>query len=407
MKLSKPDLAITRTLKPVFISVAVIFALTGCGSGGDSANDSSSTAVRFQAKTVIDNVTDNVITATYTDLNNQAQAMLTAIEAMADGATDTELNTAQTAWKAARVPWESSEGFLFGPVDSLGIDPAIDSWPLNTPDLQAFITSNPSATQADVENAGDDLRGFHAIEFLLFGNGVTDNQKTAAEMTAGELAYLEALARAFASRTNLLAASWVTDFNGSGPYADLVRNAGTPGNTTYASQAAVIEELANGLIAIVDEVANGKISEPYGSSPGTADTSLVESQYSWNSLTDFYNNIQSVLNVYSGQQGFSPDSATVSADSPGLYAFVAAHDQALADRVLQEISQSQRAIDLIKGDGVDSTTAISGNAQPFRSQIADAAGRTLIANALTSLATLLDTLQNDVLPLVRATEFVD
>jgi putative iron-regulated protein len=62
------------------------------------------------------------------------------------------------------VPWESSEGFLFGPVDVLGVDPAIDSWPLNTPDLTTFLNSNPAATKADVAAAGDDLRGFHAIE---------------------------------------------------------------------------------------------------------------------------------------------------------------------------------------------------------------------------------------------------
>lgn len=398
---------LSRIARPATLTAAVALTLAACGGGDDTATNNDPGQVTFSSKATIDNLTDNVITATYVDLNTQAQAMLTAISAMTDGASEAELAAAQTAWKQARLPWESSEGFLFGPVDSLGIDPAIDSWPLNTPDLEAFITSNPAATQADVENAGDDLRGFHAIEFLLFGDGVADNTKSASELTTGQIAYLEALAQAFSSRTDLLAASWVTDFNSAGPFANLVKTAGASGNTTYVSQAAVFEEFINGVITIIDEVANAKIAEPFGTSTATANTTLVESQYSWNSLTDFHNNVQSVLNVYSGQRGFDPLSATVSTGSPGLYAFVAAHDATLAERVLQEITQAQQAIALIKGDGVNTTTDITGSAQPFRTQIADAGGRALISSALTALSTLLTSLQSEVLPLVRATEFVD
>ena len=29
------------------------------------------------------------------------------------------------------MPWEQSEAFLFGPVDILGLDPNMDSWPLD------------------------------------------------------------------------------------------------------------------------------------------------------------------------------------------------------------------------------------------------------------------------------------
>ena len=39
--------------------------------------------------------------------------------------------TACNAWITAREPWEESEAFLFGPVDELGLDPNMDSWPLD------------------------------------------------------------------------------------------------------------------------------------------------------------------------------------------------------------------------------------------------------------------------------------
>ncbi|MEZ5652969.1 MAG: imelysin family protein [Burkholderiaceae bacterium] len=385
------------------VLLAASFGLTACGGGGSDAPAVQSDNA-FAAKSLITNVVDNVITATYVELDNRADALLAAVQALqTGGATEPELDAAQAAWRATRVPWETSEGFLFGPVDSLGIDPAIDSWPLNTPDLQAFLAANPTATQGDIENAGDDLRGFHAIELLLFGDGVADNDRDAADLTAPELSYLVALAQAFAARTGQLAAAWTTDFNGAGPYATLVKTAGASGNTTYVSGAAVLEELVNAVAGIADEVANAKIAEPFADSAANADTSLVESQYSWNSLTDFHNNIQSILNVYTGQRGFDPDADTVSTASPGLYSFVAFSNQTLADRVLGEIIAAQRRVALIKGDGNVRSTEITGIAKPFREQIGDATGRTLISEAIAAISTLQTSLAQDVLPLVSAT----
>jgi hypothetical protein len=147
------------------------------------------------------------------------------------------------------------------------------------------------------------------------------------------------------------------------------------------------------------------MAEPLGTSIATADTSLVESQYSWNSLTDFHNNIQSVLNVYTGKLGFSTATDTVSASLNGLYAFVAFHDTGLATQVLNEIDDAQRKIALVKGDGDDRTTVITGTARPFRAQISDPAGRVLIETAIEACNTLKTTLETKVLPLVATTTF--
>ncbi|HID80976.1 MAG TPA: iron-regulated protein A precursor [Chromatiales bacterium] len=391
-KHSKLLIASTLAASTLFISA--------CGGGGGGGTPPS-TNVSYDAKATIDNVADNIITKTYTDLDTAAAALLAAVQALqAGGATEPEMDTAQAAWIAARVPWESSEGFLFGPVDSLGIDPAIDSWPLNTADLVAFMASNPDQTA--IEAASDDVRGFHAIEWLLFGDGVADNEKTAAELTPGEMGYLIALAQAFKAQTGLLASSWTTDFNGAGPYATILK---TPGaGQTFASQGAVMEELIAAMSGIADEVANAKIAEPLGTAaPG--DTSKVESQYSWNSLTDFHNNIQSIMNVYTGKQGYDWQTDTISSGLNGVYAFVEKHDPALALRVLTEITDAQKAIALVKGDGIDTTTDITGTAKPFREQIKDAAGRALIQTAIDAVNTIMTTLNDDVIPLIGKTDF--
>lgn len=391
-KHSKLIIATTLATSSLFISAC---------SGGGGGDGTTATKVSYDAKATIDNVADNIITKTYTDLNTTAAALLTAVEALqAGGATEPEMDTAQAAWINTRVPWESSEGHLFGPVDSLGIDPAIDSWPLNTPDLTAFLATNPD--QAAIEAASDDVRGFHAIEFLLFGDGLADNEKTAVELTADETGYLIALAQAFKAQTQLLGSSWTTDFNGNGPYATILK---TPGiGQTFASQGAVMEELIAAMSGIADEVGNAKIAEPLGTAaPG--DTSKVESQYSWNSLTDFHNNIQSIMNVYTGKQGYSWQTDTISDGLNGVFAFVNKHDSTLALRVLTEISDAQKAIALAKGDGIETTTDITGTAKPFREQIKDTAGRALAQAAIDACNAVQATLDNDVTPLIGKTDF--
>lgn len=41
----------------------------------------------------------------------------------------------------AREPWEKSEAFLFGPVDAMGLDPNMDSWPLDQASIIQILNS--------------------------------------------------------------------------------------------------------------------------------------------------------------------------------------------------------------------------------------------------------------------------
>lgn len=388
----------------VFALGALPLALSACGGGSDTPIDSGgSTGVTFDARAVVNNVSDNVITQTYKNLNAEATKLVTAVQTLVAARTEANMDAAQAQWKATRVPWESSEAFLFGPVESLGIDPSIDSWPLNTPDLQAFLAANPNATASQIAAASDDLRGFHAMEYLLFGAGVDSNDKPASSLTTAEATYLVALATEFKRRTQELESAWTTDFNAKGPFATTLKSPGA--GQTYTSFSAVMEELLGGMETIADEVANAKMGEPMGHTLAQADTSQVESQYSWNSLTDFHNNIQSVMNAYTGKPGFSWQTDTASNSGNGVFAFVNAHDGTLAARLLNEIAGAQKAIALVKGDGNNTTTAITGAAKPFRTQILNADGRALVEAAMAATNKIQQTIANDVRPLLAKTTF--
>ena len=399
-----------KLLLPKFISGPAIAALSvvlisGCS---DSSNppSSSSSNVNFDADAMITNLVDNVIVAGYSDLNTKAADLIAAVTALDTITNNANMSAAQQAWVNARAPWESGEGFIFGPVDSLGVDPAIDSWPLNTSDLQTFLTANPTATQTDVENASDDVRGYHAMEWLLFGDGIADNEKDSSELVAAESNYLVALSDAYKAQTQALIDAWTVDFNGQGPYADQAKSPGP--SKAYGSDLAVVEEFIGGIVGIVAEVGEGKIPDPFTDNIGTADTSKVESQYSWNSLTDFHDNIGSVLDMYTGIRQFDVLSDTLSDSNNGLYSFVLAHDSVLADRVYDEIIAVLDAIALIDGDNDTSTTEITDpiNQIPFRQAILVADGRIRIQAAIDALVVLQATIENDVAGLLTKTDFM-
>ena len=363
------------------LSISTLF-LTGCG-GGSSPEDVivEPTGFNYAATEMITNLTNDVIVSGYQNLNDEAADFLLAAQNLVNTPTAANLATAQQAWKDVRVPWEQGESHIFGPVDALSIDPHLDTWPLNTSDLQALLDSQSGFSADELKTFNDDVQGFHTMEFLLFGDGIADNEKSIDEMTALEREYLSAAAEVFKTYTQTLFDAWTVandpnDAN-SPAYKDLLL---TANNDVYASQLGVVEELINGMIGIVDEVGNGKIAEPFGNSIDNIDTTKVESQYSWNSLADFTDNIIGVQNIYRGE---FPDQA----DKAGLIDFVSAADSTIATRVDTEIAAAIAAIKNIAGD----------TDLPFRQAINDADARIRIQAAIDALSTLQASLENDVL----------
>jgi putative iron-regulated protein len=264
-------------------------ALAACSESGgsDPTPDYDPTALLADVPT-------KVILATHVDFEARVDALGDAVAALDAGPTDGTLDAARDAWRAARRPWEQSEGFLFGPVTQ-GIDPSLDSWPVNQADLDAVLAGSATLTVTYVNGLEGTLKGFHTIEYLLFG---TDGEKTAGDLTAREREYLVAVTGSLAASVTQLREAWDP---AAGDYAAVVATAGASGNSVYTSQSQALQELVNGMIGICDEVGNGKISDPFDQQ----DRSLEESQFSDNSNVDFADNIRSVQNLYLGRYGAS------------------------------------------------------------------------------------------------------
>jgi putative iron-regulated protein len=343
--------------------IALTLALAACG--GDDDGDGTG---GFSDQQIITDFADQVVVPTYQLLDERTQALHTAAQALADDTSAGNLEAAKQAWVDMRVPWEQSEGFLFGPVSAAGWDPAMDSWPLNKDDLEAVLDSDDDLTQAYIHNLAETQKGFHTIEYLLWGE---TSDKTANMMTERELEYLVALSEELTVITGDLVASWTEGVDGQPAYREVFTTAGQPNNTAYPSLQSAAQEILVGMSGICDEVANGKIADPYDA----RDPNLVESQYSFNSLDDFADNMRSVLNAYTG------DFPAGDAEGSGLDGYVAARDPDLDARFRAEIEASIAAIGEIPS--------------PFRDAITDPANDELIETAQAAIRTVQATIDGD------------
>ncbi len=127
---------------------------------------------------IVDNFVDVVVVPTYKSLKDRNAALYQKVVNFKNSPSDANFATACNAWLEAREPWEKSEAFLFGPVDALGLDPNMDSWPLDQDNIVQNLNSGnydnldwSDGDDDDTIEAVQSVRGFHTLEFLLFKDG--------------------------------------------------------------------------------------------------------------------------------------------------------------------------------------------------------------------------------------------
>ncbi|MBP5496675.1 MAG: peptidase M75 [Bacteroidales bacterium] len=330
--------------------VAAAFLAVGCNHGnGELVNEK-------QAQ-VIEQYVNHTIAPTYSNLALYTDRLVNDLEAFQSSHSQSDLNKVCETFLAARAWWEKSEAFLFGAASDFGIDPHIDSWPLdvdafnnlmNSPNMLAALAGEDGDVVAG-EQLGNALLGFHGIEYILFSNG---QPRSASEITASQMDYAIAVAGDLRNRCFQLEVSWIGDAapqshrdkveelelnttvnGGNYNYGDNLKKAGNPGST-YASTVTGLMAIVDGCKTIADEVGTSKIGKPYNGE----DPNYIESPYSQKSIEDFYNNILSIQNAYyGGIEGQRNDKLS-------LHAYVKKMDNKLDNEVEEAI---QNALDKI------------------------------------------------------------
>lgn len=270
-----------------------------------------------------------------------------------------EIDAICTSYKAARQYWEESEAFLYGAASDFEIDPHIDSWPLDVPTLAKDLASDAKIKTLDKEaedievtrkNLTAENLGFHGIEFIFFRDGknrpasffnndevekyenIFDGKNVTAKeevifatAVAGDLrdkcyqlvvAWNPAASAAYKARIAECAKHF-DDFKTLTKkgltYGEDLLQAGTAKSTQSSVKKVVETILVSGCSNICAEVADQKMGQAYRASkdPNSQhegedgkmepdDPNYIESPYSYNSFTDFYDNIMSIQNSLYG-----------------------------------------------------------------------------------------------------------
>ncbi|MGA9637349.1 imelysin family protein [Flavobacterium sp.] len=174
--------------KTVFKSSLVVVALAffiSCSDNDDNAN--------VTKKQVIENYA-SIVYANYQKAYDDVVVLETAINTFTANPSQTNFTTAKDAWLTARESYGTTEAFRFanGPIDNQdGPEGFINSWPLDegyidyvegnaTSGIINMSAEFPSITKEvlEDENGKNDNEtyvtvGYHAIEFLLWGQDLT------------------------------------------------------------------------------------------------------------------------------------------------------------------------------------------------------------------------------------------
>lgn len=314
---------------------------------------------------VLRNFVDGVARPQYNDLAAKSDALYTSLQTLQAQSTDANLTAARTAWKDMRAIWERCEGFLFGPVEDDNYDPYMDTWPTDYVQMDSLLASSGTLTLDNIQNITLSLRGFHPIEYILFG---TSGTRTADGITARQKEYMMSLATDLRNNCHALADSWEPS---KGSYGNLIITAGA-GSSKYATRREVFQAIADGLAGICEEVGEGKMEEPFIEQ----NAQKVESPYSGNSTTDFRNNILGLQNVYLGRY---------TSDGEGLNDIVALSNTALDNKLQSQIAEAIASFDNIT--------------KPYEQAIFSQPNQ--IKQTQTKLAALKTTLENELIPFIN------
>ena len=311
---------------------------------------------------------DAVVLPTYKSLSNSSVDLYTAIVNLKDNKTDANVLKVAELWKSTRIFWEESEAFLFGPVDVLGIDPHIDTWPMVETSFNSIINNNDwieklNSSDGDKLVSGtsdgeDGVLGFHSIEYIIFRNGKV---RSASAISDKELIFAVAVAGDLRNQCCMIEAGWIGE-SGIGtekagyvkrtsnyselqkhyatPYASIMKS--TP-NNIYSSALASTKAIIDGAINIADEVGSAKIGKPYNGA-SEEDKNYIESKYSYNSKVDFAGNIRSIKNAYLG--------AVANNNNNSVSNYLKAKNSSLDKEVKEAIDNA-----IVKIDAIDSFEA--------------------------------------------------
>ena len=349
-----------KLFKSAMLVAATALLVVSLGSCNKDPQDANEEANKATKEAIVKQYLNHTVYPTYASLATEAENLVENLEALKANKTQANVNAAAATFIEARHWWELSEAFLFGAASDFGIDPHIDSWPLDedafnnlmgSPNMIAMLATDEDGTVAG-EQLGNALLGFHGIEYILFRDGQPRNVD---EINDDMMTYVVAVSRDLRNRCFQLEVSWNADApqahkdlmeelelnttvnGGDNTYGANMTQSGQAGST-FATFTNALEAIADGCLDIADEVGTSKIGKPHTGE----DPTYVESPYSQKSIKDFYDNITSVKNAYMGGMDGQRD------ETRSLHTYIKDYNAELDTKTLNAIENALAKINAMK-----------------------------------------------------------
>lgn len=364
-----------RTIFRSFVPAAVLLlSLVACS---DDKDDNTSTTVDPLAgeAAVAEQYAKNVH-ANYVESLAKAKALQTAIDAFIAAPSKATQDAAKAAWVAARLPYGPSEVYRFygGPIDNedSGAEGQINAWPLDEnfidytrDDANAGIINRADfeltkeSIKGENENGGEKniATGFHAIEFLLWGQDDADaslktqgNRSYEDYVAGGEAKNVERRATYLELVTEIL----VEDL-------EALVEAWAPGGDNYAKTflAGAKGDAVTKMLTGMGSMANAELSgERMTVAFKNRDQEDEHSCFSDTTNADLLGNFVGIQNVYLGKYG--------SADGPGIDDLVKALDPVLDTQFKGELDAAVTALEALQTTPFDFALAAADESRERR-----------------------------------------
>ena len=335
------------------------------------------TAQDNQLKEAVEQYVPGVIYTIYGNLADATEMLYDQLEALKgkNSVEQADIDKVCETFLAARQWWEQSEAFLYGAATAYGIDPHIDSWPLDKDKLAKSLSNAETIADLDEEGAGavDEVGaaslGFHGIEFIIFRdgknrsaaalNGNEDDEAFAGRTVSGkdEIIFAAAVAEDLRNYCFELQVAWDpkapearktlvedelemnTVMDSGLTFGENLLNTGNAGSTYRNWPEAVAQILVAGCSNICNEVANTKIGTAHYVNSDEYDADYIESPYSKKSYQDFKDNILSIQYSLYGAQG------ATSASPKSIAAFLGNNNWESAKELENALAEAIKSLD--------------------------------------------------------------
>ncbi|WP_420316941.1 imelysin family protein [Ekhidna sp.] len=265
-----------------FPVILTLVSVTSCG------DDEPIEDVSFDRGAMLTSLADGLIIPNFEQLQASVDDLSIAVSNFNETTTQENLITLRASWVEAVTNYQHCSAFGFGP-GSLPLGPfatVLGVFPVDETQVESNIEDPNFNLAASFDR---DVRGFFAVEYLIYGDGVSD-EEIISGFDSNRKAYLKLIVDELQSTFVIITSEWKSTYR-----EEFISSEGTSAGSS-------ISLLYNDFVKDYENLKNFKVELPAGLTAGqsSADPTLVEAYYSGISTDLIEAHFESSKNIWFG-----------------------------------------------------------------------------------------------------------